>query len=806
MQLRTRGQGRLSLRCAIQTSMLFCTALFCHVFRIRAGTAQEIYPFTSGAQPSGLIEGSDGAFYGTTRYGGDKGCGRVFRVTLDGKLTTIASFAGTNGIFPETGVILGPDGALYGTTSVGGTNSLGTVFRVTTNGDLTSLVSFSGNAGGTLGNYPRYLTLGPDGAIYGITHGGGTSAQGAAFRITTNGTFTSIASFSGPEVGLSDGLTLGADGNFYGAAAATGQSNHGLIYRMTKNGVRTTIAYFDGTNGFQPSARMILGDDGVLYGTTYFGGVSSAGSVFKCTTNGEITLIKSFDFSGGYYPEGILAKIGGMMYGTTQLGGDGPGGDGTVFELFPGGTVIPIFNFGKTNGMSPADLIAGSDGALYGCAGAGGPSGEGTVYRITTSGVLTTLATFSDNGNDAEAGLVQADDGNFYGATSFGGEYGRGTIFRVNSNGLESIAMSLNFTNGANPDATLVRGNDGSLYGTTPSGGLNNYGTAFRMETNGAMTAVVSFPSGSRPIGSLAMGTNGFFYGVTSSGGVSGAGTIFRLSTNCDLTFVAAFNYANGALPQAGLTLGPDGAFYGTTGNGGNQSGGTVFKFTTDGIITALASFDPAGGKGRFSRAPLTLGLDGYFYGTTFYTSNTGGNGTVFRISPSGVMSNLVVFPGFPSPVYPTGPLVLGSDGAFYGSTISGGDMGFGCLYRVTTNGLWTVLVSFNSITGSGPKSGVVLGRDGRFYGTTSGGGKFSGGNVFAANLIPRMRPLIRAGVDWFIDFEGIALNTYRVQRATSPSGPWSSLGSWQAGVDGVGHYVDFSPPPSAGFYRVVYP
>jgi uncharacterized repeat protein (TIGR03803 family) len=156
MQVRSRGRGWRFGFSLIHVTILFCLVLFGPAFAIRAGTAQEVYPFTSGAQPSALIEGSSGVFYGTTRYGGDKGLGRVFRVTVGEGINTIASFAGTNGMFPETGVILGPDGALYGTTSVGGSNSLGTVFRVTTNGDLTSLVSFSGETGATLGNRPRF--------------------------------------------------------------------------------------------------------------------------------------------------------------------------------------------------------------------------------------------------------------------------------------------------------------------------------------------------------------------------------------------------------------------------------------------------------------------------------------------------------------------------------------------------------------------------------------------------------------------------------------------------------------------------
>jgi uncharacterized repeat protein (TIGR03803 family) len=106
-------------------------------------TTLTAFNFTNGANPwAGLTLGNDGNFYGTTFYGGNTnstypdGMGTVFQVTTNGALTTLVSFSGTNGAWPEAALTLGNDGNFYGTTSRGGnTNStypygMGTIFRL----------------------------------------------------------------------------------------------------------------------------------------------------------------------------------------------------------------------------------------------------------------------------------------------------------------------------------------------------------------------------------------------------------------------------------------------------------------------------------------------------------------------------------------------------------------------------------------------------------------------------------------------------------------------------------------------------
>src|ERR1035441_2731135 len=137
-----------------------------------------------------------------------------------------------------------------------------------------------------------------------------------------------------------------------------------------------------------------------------------------------------------------------------------------------------------------------------------------------------------------------------------------------------------------------------------------------------------------------------------------------------------SFNSTNGAFPKAALTLGNDGNFYGTTEEGGRSSGegdgeGTVFKVTTNGTLTTLVAFN--GTNGAYPQAPLTLGNDGNFYGTTWGDSSSD-FGTVFKVTTNGTLTTLVVFNGT-NGAYPLA-LTLGNDGNFYGTTAGGGSSG----------------------------------------------------------------------------------------------------------------------------------
>jgi uncharacterized repeat protein (TIGR03803 family) len=195
-----------------------------------SGSLKYLHSFTNsgdGANPyAGLVQGSDGNFYGTTYNGGTDGYGTVFRISPSGSLTTLWSFAnGLDGANPYAGLARGSDGNFYGTTSGSGSgpSAYGTVFRISPGGNLTNLHSFNGNDGAS--PYAG-LVQGSDGNFYGTTSGSGSGpgGYGTVFRISPAGSLSNLWSFTGCSDGAYPypGLVQGSDGNFYGTTSGSG--------------------------------------------------------------------------------------------------------------------------------------------------------------------------------------------------------------------------------------------------------------------------------------------------------------------------------------------------------------------------------------------------------------------------------------------------------------------------------------------------------------------------------------------------------------------------------------------------------
>jgi uncharacterized repeat protein (TIGR03803 family) len=181
--------------------LLWAAALVPPTFGAQAGVVftslHSFQVFYNGENPyAGLVQGSDGNFYGTTYQGGTNGAGTVFKISTNGALTSLYSFTGGNdGRWPTAGLVQGSDGNSYGTTSEGGTNGSGTVFKISTNGVLASLYSFTG---GNDGAYPNAgLVQGSDGNFYGTTANGGGGGAGTVFRLTVAPGFQAVTLTNG---------------------------------------------------------------------------------------------------------------------------------------------------------------------------------------------------------------------------------------------------------------------------------------------------------------------------------------------------------------------------------------------------------------------------------------------------------------------------------------------------------------------------------------------------------------------------------------------------------------------------------
>ena len=515
-----------------------------------------LHNFDSSAKPSTITMGNDGMLYGTVYGYGDSG--EIFRLNTDGTgYSVLRTFTGGSADEANpTAVVQGSDGVLYACTAVGGNNNAGGVIKLNTDGTgYAVLYSFTGYDGDGTG--PSALMQGSDGSLYGATGSGGggpNSGNGTVFKLNTDGTGYAVLfrfTAGGRDGANPSGQLVQAGGaSLYGVASG-GTNNEGMVFKLNADGTgfKAVYDFKGGADGSGPADGPVLGRDGVLYGVTSTGGINNTGTVFKLNPDGTgYAVLHSFGGpDDGAWPQaGLVQGTDGMLYGTTAQGGtnyqDSLEG-GTVFKLSPDGTGYTVlYNFqgdlGGDGSFPLARLLQGRDGALYGTTYDGGFS-RGTVFTLKTDGtgyaVLHAFAGGPRDGTNPNAGLLQGSDGALYGTTSQGGG-GLGTVFKLNPDGsgytlLHTFGISPG--DGSFPQAGLVQGIDGALYGATSAGGSNGYGTVFKMNGDGTgYTVLYGFSGGAdgaNPRAGVVQGNDDAFYGTTFQGGDLSLGTIFRL-------------------------------------------------------------------------------------------------------------------------------------------------------------------------------------------------------------------------------------------------------------------------------------
>ena len=354
--------------------------------------------------------------------------------------------------------------------------------------------------------------------------------------------------------------------------------------------------------------------------------------------------------------------------------------------------------------------------------------------------------------------LAQGPDGYLYGTTSSGGTSRSGTIFGMGTSGSPfKTLFSFDIVHGGLLGGAYIAGpiygRDGNLYGTTSAGGLNLAGEVYQYTPSGlnVLYAFTAGLDGGTPLSELVQGSDGALYGTASAHGAWGYGTVFRLTTAGTFSTLHSFNWADGSGPQAGLLQGTEGALYGTTPIGGAYGVGTVFRVKTDSTFRTLYSFS-GGNDGSWPLSTLVRGNDGNFYGTTYfggaYTSSDpsgSGFGTAFKISPDGAFTTIASFNNY-NGANPSSTLVFATDGQLYGTTVGGcttyptyGQIGnFGTVVQMTQAGVIKTLVSFDYLDGYGnAPRGLIQASDGNLYGVCAVTGIPNGwyGNVFRVTL-----------------------------------------------------------------------
>jgi len=321
----------------------------------------------------------------------------------------------------------------------------------------------------------------------------------------------------------------------------------------------------------------------------------------------------------------------------------------------------------------------------------------------------------------------------------------------------------------------LTQGLDGNLYGTSLQGGRFNWGTIFMVTTSGAHTDLWSFDevSGAEPFGGLTLASDGSFYGTTTEGGTYHDGTVFRFTPPNTFTVLHSFSGSDGNAPDAPPTQAADGNLYGVTSDGFTyriELPSGTFQQLPNNVVPLSGCFLL---NCEYVTAPLYLASDGNLYGTSATGGGTFGVGSVFRMTTDGDITNLYSFTGVSDGALPRGPLTQGqgADTALYGTTWLGGTfspVGAGTLFRVTLEGVFTSLHSFDgtvfspptNIEGEQPRNGLVAASDGFLYGANTFGGTNGAGTLYKATTTG-------SSFKKFFDFPGPGF---------FGGGPWTTL------------------------------
>ena len=644
----------------------------------------------------------------------------------------------TNGANPQAPLVLGRDGAFYGTTIGGGTNGgYGTVFRFSPPNQFESLYSFRHDGDG-LG--PTSIVQAFDGDLYGCMPKSGPLAYGALFCMTTGGIFSQLYSFTNGVDGFGPStLISGADGALYGTTEST-------VFRATLDGNLTVLGRILGASG------ITQGTDETLYVVVNTGGAHGKGAVYKVSRPGENILLHSFSGGDGSIPNGLTVGNGGSLYGITS--GGGADNYGVIFKLDPNGTfsILHSFTNGIDGSMSQTPLTLGFDGDLYGTAG--------SFFKLAPNGAFTPI---SAPGYLAQ--LTQGNDGKFYGALPWGGfaiplaarstaakpeahslpdvaSAGPeietlGSIFRLDRTGKFTNLFSFSGVNDGGAPKALVKASDGDLYGITANGGTTSsiIGAVFKASPDGLFDVIHSIIEGETGgTFTINAGADGQLYGTDlATKFYAGSGSVFTVTLDGQFNSIYAFHRPEeGDLPVAPVIQGDDGYLYGSTVGGGVSGYGNLFKVSTNGAFTNLYSFTD-GLDGAEPGTALVQGADSFLYGTT-PLGGAHDDGTVFKISTNGDFTLLYTFTNGLDGANPSTSLALADDGNFYGTTYYGGASNRGTVFRMTPDGAFTTLHVFKGADGASPQGTVVTGPDGNVFGVAPIGGAHGFGAIWVVN------------------------------------------------------------------------
>ena len=498
-------------------------------------------------------------------------------------------------------------------------------------------------------------------------------------------------------------------------------------------------------DGEQPLGRLLL-DGGSYYGTTFFGGSSlkSDGVVFKLTPgatandpNVQTILLHGENGGVGSNPDGgVIRSTNGNLYFSFKFGGagslNGVGGTGTFYKLSPGGVATRVSSSGGKINQPLGEMVEHTEGVFL-------VQGETQTSNFDTAFVRLKespfeFASIRDGNKFTEgkpfAALLRGLDGKYYGGTEY-------RLLSFDPGATTPFASTVIRTPSGSTDANgngygwgVTQGADGTLYGVGELGGTNGAGVVWKMNTDGTGYTVLHHfaggVGGSKPRCRLVLHADGKLYGTTFQGGTSDLGIVFSVAMDGTFTKLLDFNGTNGSRPRS-LVAGRSGTLAGITQFGGKGDKGTIFEIATDGTLSTLHSFGGTGGY--IPSGPLLLASDGNFYGCSAWGGK--GNGAIFRLVPGATprLEEVYAF-GTDEGKNPAYGLTEGFDGALYGCTdgnVSGFTGNNNVAFRVMKDGSqFSVIRSFSQTSnapdrGQTSRSRLVMRTDGSLIGVGDG-------------------------------------------------------------------------------------
>ncbi len=289
-----------------------------------------------GQAPRGIILASDGNFYGTTEVGGKFSEGTIFSISPSGTFKLLHTFCSqsncADGELPQAPPVQGIDGNFYGTAYAGGTHNGGVIYQITAAGTFKVLYNFC--------TYQTSCPTGADpmgalvqdskGNFFGTTaFGGNTRNDGVVFEFTSQNQYKVLHSFQGYDGNVPQSqLALASNGALYGVTQGGGGPALGNIYKVTSAGVFKSFYVFRGNEGYDPVYSLFQSTNGLLYGTTNYGPTPCCYGTIFSVSDGMGPLVETVPTAGKVGKHVII--LGNGLTGTSSVKFNGKAATFTV--------------------------------------------------------------------------------------------------------------------------------------------------------------------------------------------------------------------------------------------------------------------------------------------------------------------------------------------------------------------------------------------------------------------------------------------------------------------------------------------